>query len=101
MDSIPNKIIREIVSGIIADRGNRITNNYFRLEEEKNGVDEETAKKIGIDAQINSMLASRVLEGSVPIKEIIDTVLTPDEIKLARIRCDQWLDNKKESEMIQ
>ncbi len=98
--NIPNKVIREIVSEILAERGNSIINNYYRLAEERQGIDEKTAKEIGIDSKLNSMLASRVLEDSVPIKEVIDLVLTPDEVKLARKKCDKWLEQEHEQETI-
>ena len=100
-NNIPNKVIREIISGILADRGNSVINNYYRIQDERLNIDEETAKKIGIDARLNNLLASKVLEGEFPVKEVIDLVLTPDEVKLARTKCDRWLENEKESEMLQ
>ena len=102
MDSnVPNKVIREIISGILAERGNSVTNNYYRLEKEKLGLDEETAKKFGLDARLNSILAGDVLDGAFPLKEVIDLVLTPDEVKLARKKCDQWLiENNNENEIV-
>ncbi len=99
-NNIPNKVIREIISGILADRGNSIINNYYRIQDERLNIDEETAKKIGINARMNSILANKVLEGEFPVKEVIDLVLTPDEVKLARIKCDKWLENEKENEAI-
>ncbi|MBR6252729.1 MAG: hypothetical protein IKR04_02685 [Clostridia bacterium] len=102
MDSnVPNKVMREIISGILAERGNRVENTYYKLEKEEMNIDDETAKKYGIDAKMNNLLATKVLEGSVPLKDIIDTVLTPDEIKLTRTKCDQWIEAKKENEMFQ
>jgi len=100
-NNIPNKVIREIVSGILAERGNSIINNYYRIQDERLEIDEETAKKMGIEARLNNVLASKVLEGEFPVKEIIDLVLTPDEVKTARIKCDKWLENERDSEIVQ
>ena len=97
-NNIPNKVVREIISGILAERGNRVINNYYRLEEERLGIDEETAKKIGIDAKLNAILADKVLEDEFPVKEVIDLVLTPDEVKIARTKCDRWLENERNNE---
>jgi len=102
MDNIvPNKVVRQIISEILAERGNSVINNYYRLEDERMGIDEETANKIGIDARLNGILASDVAEGAYPIKEIIDLVLTPDEIKLTKKRCDQWLEDRRQNEIDQ
>lgn len=100
-NNVPNKVIREIIADIVAGRGNSVVNNYYKLNDIKNGIDEETAKKIGIDSKVNNMLAERIQDGAVPMKEIIDLILTPDEIKLCRTRCDQWLENQKQDEIYQ
>ena len=98
-NNIPNKVVREIISEILAERGNSVDNKYYRLRDDELNIDGETAKKIGINARLNSILADKVLQGEVPVKEVIDLVLTPDEVKKATIKCDQWMEYEKQSEI--
>ena len=100
-NNVPNKVVKEIIAEILSKRGNSVINNYYRLEDVRNSIDEETAKKVGIDSKLNSMLASDVLDGKVPLKEVIDLVLTADEVRLASSKCNQWLENEKDNEMTQ
>lgn len=99
--TIPGKIVRKIIFDILIERSNTIDdvcNNMIKKEMSEMGVISEFTGEVGWTACGTRVLADDVLEGTMPLEEAVE-ILTVDERKEAKDRCQNWLDEKQKNDI--
>ena len=93
-DTIPSKIVREIVADILIERSNALDDAADELaqqELEQYGYTGQYAASVGWEAAGTRVLADEVRLGIISIKEAIHEILTPQEREEAKMRCANWI----------
>ena len=98
---LPIDVVRKIIYDILIERGNNILNDADEMAEEEikefGGTDQYVAQLRVTSAGIY-VLADDVLSGEISIREALEDVLNPFEKKLAKSRCEEWLNKHNETE---
>ena len=97
-ETIPEKVVRNIIADILFSRSNDIDLNVDELIEEEmkeEGVLSHYSQEVGWTACGIRVLSDDIREGIIPIKEAIDA-LTITERKEAKRKCKVWLNEKRE-----
>ena len=98
---IPTNVVRKIIADILIERGNKILNDADKISEveiELFGVTSEYVGELETTSGGTYVLADDVLCGQISINEAIKDVLTTYEVKLAKSRCEDWLNKQNEFE---
>lgn len=98
---IPVKIARKIIAEILIERSNEIMNaceSVCKKEEEETGYVSEYAIEIGWTSCGTRVLADDIIAGEISVEEAVREILTPEERKLAKTKCLQWLDGEYDIE---
>ena len=98
-ESIPEKIIRNIIADILFNRANCIDNiaeEIGKHEVETLGYNTEYAGEVGWTACGTRVLSDDIREGIIPLEQAVE-VLTPLEKKEAKRRCQKWLKESQEN----
>ena len=97
-NKIPVSVVREIVSEILIERSNAIMQaceEIIQKEISATGVCSDWSLGVGTESCGTRALADEVLYGEISIKEAIREILTQEERKEAKARCQKWLDERK------
>lgn len=100
-DTIPGKIVRKIIFDILIERSNAIDDACDEIIERDMKLFGGTAEytcELGWTACGTRVLADDILDGIMPIEEAVE-VLTPDERREAKARCQNWLDEKAKNDI--
>jgi len=100
-DTIPTKIVREIIADILIRRSNAIMQACDELSEksiQETGICDEYALEVGVESCGTRVLADDIISGNISIKEAISEILTQDEIREAKTRCLNYIAEKQKSE---
>lgn len=98
---VPTSVVRKIIADILIERGNKILNDADKIAEEEIelfGVTSEYVGELETTSGGTYVLADDVLCGQISISEALEEVLNPYEAKLAKSRCEEWLDKQNEYE---
>ena len=98
-DTIPCRVVRQVIADILIERSNTIDDICdTMIEREMNeiGIITEYTSEVGWTACGTRVLADEVIDGTMSIEEAVE-VLTPDERREAKARCQKWLDKKEEN----
>ena len=96
-NTIPAKIARRVIADILIERSNAIDDacdELIKKEMEGLGVVSDYAGELGWTACGTRVLADDVLEGIISLEEAITDILSSEERKEAKARCQKWLDNR-------
>jgi len=94
--TIPSKIVRKVIFDILIERSNAIDDDCDELikkDMEEFGAVDEYACEVGCTACGTRVLADDILEGTISLEEAVE-VLTSEERREAKTRCQNWLDEK-------
>lgn len=100
-DTIPAKVVREIIADILIERSNAIMQASDELAEQsiqETGICNEYALEVGVESCGTRVLADDVISGEISIEEAIKEILTQEEIKEAKIRCQNYIIEKQKDE---
>lgn len=100
-ETIPGKIVRKIIFDILIERSNAIDDACDEMIEKEIaeiGYTIERTGEIGWTACGTRILADEILEGIMPMEEAVE-VLTPNERREAKARCQNWLDEKTKNDI--
>ena len=93
--TIPGKIVRKIIFDILIERSNTIDEICDEIV--KNGIEtglpviSDYAGELGWTACGTRVLADDILDGIMSLEEAVE-VLTSEERREAKARCQKWLD---------
>lgn len=102
-NTIPAKIVRKVIFDILIERSYVI--DEARDEMVKNGIKQglpvisDYAGELGWTACGTRVLADDILEGIMSLEEAVE-VLSYEERREAKARCQKWLDEKRKIEQI-
>ena len=99
--TIPSKIVRKIIFDILIERSNVIDDycdELIKNEMEKFGVYGEYAGEVGWTACGTRVLADEILEGIMSLEEAVE-VLSLEERREAKTRCQNWLNEKSKNDI--
>ena len=99
--TIPGKIVRKIIFDILIERSNIIDDacdEMAKRDMAKIGVVSDYASELGWTACGTRVLADDILEGTMSLEEAVE-VLTLEERREAKVRCQNWLDEKGNNDM--
>ena len=100
-NDIPGKIVRKIIFDILTQRSNAIDDECDKMIEKEVkhlGVYTEYTGEIGWTACGIRVLADDILAGIMPLEEAVE-VLTLEERREAKARCQKWLDEKNKNDI--
>ena len=95
--TIPSKVVRKIIFDILIERSNAIDDacdEIIKKDMAQIGVVSDYAGELGWTACGTRVLADDIFEGIMPIEEAIE-VLTSEERREAKARCQNWLNEKQ------
>ena len=95
--SIPITVVRKIIADILIDRGNGMLEDADNMANEQVATDDYIGE-VETTSCGTYALADDVLSGYLSIEEALNNILTPEERKLAKQRCMEWLNKEKETE---
>ena len=101
-NTIPGKIVRKVIFDILIERSNAI--DEICDEMVKNGIEtglpviSDYAGELGWTACGTRVLADDILDGIMSLEEAVE-VLTLEERREAKARCQKWLDEKSKNEI--
>ena len=98
-ESIPEKIIRNIIADILFERANcidDIADEIAEHEEETIGYNTEYTGEVGWTACGTRVLSDDIREGIIPLEEAVEA-LSPLERKAAKRKCQEWLEKSQEN----
>ena len=101
-DTIPGKIVRQVIADILIERSNAIDdacNAMIEKEMNEIGVISEYTGELGWTACGTRVLADDILDGRMSLEEAIE-VLSSEERREAKARCQKWLDEKRSSKIL-
>ena len=99
-NTIPTKVVKQIIADILIERGNKILDDADKMAEQEikeHGVTSEYVGELETTSCGTYILADDVLYGQISVEEALNVILTPFERKIAKNRCIEWL-NKEEPE---
>lgn len=99
--TIPSKIVRKIIFEILIERSNAIDaycDKLIKNEMEQFGVYGEYAGEVGWTACGTRVLADDILEGIMSLEEAVE-ILSSDERREAKARCQKYLEEKAQNNM--
>ena len=99
--TIPSKIVRKIIFDILIERSNVIDaycDELIKNEMAEFGVYGEYAGEVGWTACGTRVLADDILEGIMSLEEAVE-VLSLEERKEAKARCQKWLEEKTKNDI--
>ena len=94
-ESIPEKIIRNIIADTLFERANHIDNIVDEMIK-NDETDTDYTGDIGWTACGTRALSDDVRAGIIPLEEAVE-VLTPFERKEAKRKCQEWLKERQEN----
>ena len=100
-NSIPGKIVRKIIFDILIERSNTIDDacdEMAKRDMAEIGVVSDYAGELGWTACGTRVLADDILDGIMSLEEAVE-VLTMEERREAKARCQNWLDEKSENDI--
>jgi len=101
-NTIPAKIVRKVIFDILIERSNAIDEICDEIV--KNGIEtglpviSDYAGELGWTACGTRVLADDILDGIMSLEEAVE-VLTLEERRKAKARCQKWLDEKSKNEI--
>lgn len=101
-DTIPAKVVREIIADILIERSNAIMQACDELSEQSikaTGVVNQYALEVGVESCGTRVLADDVISGEITIEEAIKEILTQEEVKEAKARCLEYVAEKQKDEV--
>ena len=99
--AIPSKIVRKIIFDILIERSNAIDDvcdEIIKKDMEAFGAVSDYAGEVGWTACGTRVLADDILEGIMSLEEAVE-VLTTEERREAKARCQNWLEEKTQNDM--
>ena len=99
--TIPSKIVRKVIFDILIERSNAIDDECDELIKKdmaEFGVVGDYSCEVGWTACGTRVLADDILEGIVSLEEAVQ-VLSLEERKEAKARCQNWLDEKSKNDI--
>lgn len=99
--TIPSKIVRKIIFDILIERSNAIDNDCAEIiknDMEAFGSVSDYACEVGWTACGTRVLADDVLDGIMSLEEAVE-VLTSDERREAKARCQKYLEEKDRNDI--
>jgi len=99
-DTIPSKVIRQVIADILFERSNAIddiSDEIIKKDMETLGVVNDFTGELGWTACGTRVLADDILEGIMSLEEAVE-VLTTEERKEAKARCQKWLKEKNKDD---
>lgn len=99
--TIPSKIVRKVIFDILIERSNAIDDDCDKLikkDMERFGAVDEYAVEMGWTACGTRVLADDILDGIMSLEEAVE-VLTSEERREAKTRCQNWLDEKNKNDI--
>lgn len=99
--TIPSKIVRKIISDILIERSNAIDDacdERINQEMYEVGVISDFTGELGWTACGTRVLADDILEGIMSLEEAVE-VLTSDERREAKVRCQKYLEEKAKNDI--
>lgn len=100
--TIPVQIVKRIIADILIERSNVIMQASDELAEQsikETGVCSEYAVEVGWESCGTRVLADDIISGEISIEEAIKEILTQDEIKEAKSRCQNYIEKKQKDEL--
>ena len=100
-DSIPIKIVRKVIFDILIERSHIIDeacDEIVKKDMEAMAVVSDYAGELGWTACGTRVLADDILEGIMSLEEAVE-VLSSEERKEAKARCQKWLDQKAQDDI--
>ncbi len=100
-NAIPSKEVRKIIFDILIERSNAIDAECDKMIERdmsEIGCTTEYTFETGWTACGTRILADDILEGILSLEESVE-VLTKDEKKEARARCQKWLEEQSKNKI--
>ena len=101
-NAIPVKIVRKVIFDILIERSNAIDDacdEIVKREFERGlPVTSDYAGEVGWTACGTRVLADDILEGIMSLEEAVE-VLTSEERREAKDRCQNWLDEKSKNDI--
>ena len=97
-NTIPAKIARRVIADILIERSNAIDDacdELIKRDMAEIGVIGDYTAEMGWTACGTRVLADDILDGIMSLEEAVE-VLTSDERREARTRCQKWLDKRVE-----
>lgn len=100
--TIPSKIVRKIIFDILIERSHVIDEACDEIV--KNGMENglpvisDYAGELGWTACGTRVLADDILEGIMSLEEAVE-VLSSEERREAKTRCQKWLDEKSKEDI--
>ena len=99
--SIPSKIVRKVIFDILIERSNAIDNDCDKLIKRdmvQMGIVSDYAGELGWTACGTRVLADDILDGIMSLEEAVE-VLTSDERREAKVRCQKYLEEKARNDI--
>ena len=99
--NIPTKVVRKVIFDILVQRSKAIDadcDEIIKKDREAFGGVSDFAGELGWTACGTRVLADDILEGIMPIEEAVE-VLTSDERREAKARCQNWLDENAKNDI--
>lgn len=99
--TIPIKVVRKVIFDILIERSKAIDNDCNEIakkDKEAFGGVSDYCGELGWTACGTRVLADDIFEGIMPIEEAIE-VLTSEERREAKARCQNWLDEKDKNDI--
>lgn len=99
--TIPGKIVRKIIFDILIERSNIIDeacDEMAKRDMEQIGVVSDYAGELGWTACGTRVLADDILEGTMSLEEAVE-VLSLEERREAKARCQNWLEEKYKNDI--
>ena len=100
--TIPSKIVRKVIFDILIERSHVIDEACDEIV--KNGIEKglpvisDYAGELGWTACGTRVLADDILEGTMSLEEAVE-VLTLEERRGAKARCQKWLEEKSKKDI--
>lgn len=101
-NTIPSKIVRKVIFDILIERSYVIDEACDEIV--KKGIEEgfpvisDYAGELGWTACGTRVLADDILEGIMSLEEAVE-VLSSEERKEAKARCQKWLEEKNQNDI--
>ena len=99
--TIPGKIVRKIIFDILIERSNTIDHacdELIKKDMAEFGSVSDYAGEIGWTACGTRVLADDILEGTMSLEEAVE-VITSEERREAKARCQKWLEEKSKKDI--
>ena len=99
--TIPAKIARKVIFDILIERSNAIDDacdELIKRDMTEIGVIGDYTAEIGWTACGTRVLADDILDGTMSLEEAVE-VLSSEERREAKARCQKWLDEKNKNEI--